>query len=262
MIDIEKAKQEFKNYLENYNNDEDKLGFNLKVVHTYHVAENSRIIATKLKLKKEDIELAELIGLLHDIGRFEELRETNTMDNTKFNHGEYGSKVLFEEGLIRNFVEEDYYDSIIKKAIENHNKFIIDDGLDKRELLHAKIIRDADKLDNYRVKKEEKIEAIFPGQVNSEEEMENSKISDKVFDTILNKKLVDIRDRVYPLDYWLCILAFAFDMNFQVTFKMMKENDYINIVIDRFKYKNLDTKQKMEKIRNLVNSFIEERANG
>ena len=174
----------------------------------------------------------------------------------------YGSKILFEEGLIRSFIEDNKYDNIIKKAVENHNKKQIESGLSEKELLHAKIIRDADKLDNYRVKKEEKIEAIFPGQVNSIEEMENSKISDKVYETILNKKLIDIKDRIYPLDYWLCILAFVFDMSYPVTFKMMQENDYINIVIDRFNYKNEDTKSKMTTIRNLINGFIEERANG
>jgi len=92
--------------------------------------------------------------------------------------------------------------------------------------------------------------------------MENSIISDKVYDSILNKKLVDIRDRVYPLDYWLCILAFVFDMSYPVTFKMMQENNYINIVIDRFNYKNEEIKSKMENIRCLVNNFIEEKANG
>ena len=118
MIDIEKAKVAFKKFLEQYNNDEDRLGFNLKVVHTYHVAENAKEIATKLNLSEEDIALAELIGLLHDIGRFDEIRVTGGMDKGKFNHGMYGSKILFEDGLIRNFVEDDGYDSIIKKAIE------------------------------------------------------------------------------------------------------------------------------------------------
>lgn len=52
-------------------------------------------------------------------------------------------------------------------------------------MLHSKIIRDADKLDNYRVKKEEKIEAIFPKRVNKKEDMEESLLSDKVYETIL-----------------------------------------------------------------------------
>ena len=233
MIDIDEAKLKFKEFLNQYKNDEDKAGFNLKVVHTYHVSEAAKKIALELNLNDEDVKLAELIGLLHDIGRFEELKVTSSLDNTKFNHGMYGSKILFQDGLIRNFIKDSEYDRIIQKAVENHNRLFIEDGLNDRELLHVKIIRDADKLDNYRVKREEKIENIFPGQVNSEEEIENSKISDKVYNQILEKRLIDINDRVYPLDYWLCILAFVFDMNFPATLKMMKEQNNINAVIDK-----------------------------
>ena len=58
MIDIVKAKQAFKGFLERYKSDEDVLGFELKVVHTYHVVENAKLIAQKLQLDEEDIKLA------------------------------------------------------------------------------------------------------------------------------------------------------------------------------------------------------------
>lgn len=256
MIDIKKAKIALKNFLEQYD-DKEHVSFKLKVVHTYHVAESARRIAEKLKLNQEEIELAELIGLLHDIGRFEELKITNELNNTRFNHGMHGSKMLFEQGLIKNFIEDRQYDEIIKRAIENHSKLEIEKGLDKRILLHSKIIRDADKLDNYRVKKEESIKAIFPTRVNKKEDIEESLLSDKVYDAILNKKCVDIHDRVTPLDFWVCILAFTFDLNFYVTYKIVKENDYINALIDRFDYKDKETKEKMENTREIINKFIE-----
>lgn len=44
----------------------------------------------KLNLSKEDIKLAELIGLLHDIGSFEELKITNELNSVKFEHALYG----------------------------------------------------------------------------------------------------------------------------------------------------------------------------
>lgn len=256
MIDIAKAKIAFKNFLDEYE-DKSDLSFTLKVVHTYHVTENSKDIAEKLNLTEEDIQLAELIGLLHDIGRFEELKITKELNSVKFNHASHGSKMLFEKGLIRNFIEDNQYDEIIKKAIENHSKLTIEDNLDERTLLHSKIIRDADKLDNYRVKKEEKIEAIFPKRVNKRDDMENSLLSDKVYETVLNKECVDIHDIVTPLDFWVCILAFTFDLNFDVSYKIIKENDYINILIDRFAYRDTETQERMENIRNIINKFIE-----
>lgn len=91
--------------------------------------------------------------------------------------------------------------------------------------------------------------------------MEESLLSDKVYETILSQKCVDIHDRVTPLDFWVCILAFTFDLNFDVTYKIVKENDYINILIDRFDYKDKETKSRMEDIRVIINKFIDERIN-
>lgn len=260
MIDITKTKSAFKAFLDKYD-DKSDASFKLKVVHTYHVADNARKIAQKLNLSKEDVELAELIGLLHDIGRFEELKITKEFNSAKFDHASHGSKMLFENGMIREFVEDNQYDEIIKKAIENHSKLAIDDDLECRTLLHSQIIRDADKLDNYRVKQEEKIEAIFPNRVRNKEDMENATISNKVYESILNKKCIDIHDRVTPLDYWACILAFTFDLNFDVTYRIVKENDYINALIDRFEYKDIETKQRMENIRKVINEFINKKIN-
>ncbi len=258
MIDIEKAKIAFKNFLDEYE-DKSDLGFELKIVHTYHVSENAKKIAQELNLSKEDINLAELIGILHDIGRFKELKITKELNSVKFDHAGHGSKMLFEKGMIRKFIKDSQYDNIIKKAIENHSRLEIEANLDERTLLHSKIIRDADKIDNYRVKKDEKVEAIFPKRVNKKEDMEESRLSDKVYNTILNKKCVDIHDRVTPLDFWVCILAFAFDLNFDVSYKIMKENEYINVLIDRFEYKDKETKSRMNNIRKIVNDFIDEK---
>lgn len=256
MIDILKARIAFKKFLDKYN-DKKELGFELKVVHIQHVVDNARTIATNLNLSKEDINLAELIGLLHDIGRFEELTFLKKFDSVGFDHASYGVKMLFEDNLIRNFIEDDSYDEIIKVAIDNHSRLAIQNGLNERCLLHSKIIRDADKLDNLRVKKEEKIEAIFPGKVKNKDDLENSIVSDKVFETVKKNKCVDIHDRVTVLDYWVCVLAFVFDLNFKETYQVVKDNDYINILIDRFKYNDLETKSRMEDIRNIINNFID-----
>ena len=258
MINITESKEAFKKFLDTYE-DKSDASFKLKVLHTYNVANNARDIAEKLKLSKEDIELAELIGLLHDIGRFDELKITKELNSVTFDHASHGVKMLFEKGMIRDFIEDNQYDEIIKIAIDNHSRLTIEDGLNERTLLHSKIIRDADKLDNYRVKKDESIEVIFPKRVKSIEDMENATLSDKVFETIQNKQCVDIHDRVTLLDYWVCILAFTFDLNFDITYKKIKDNNYIDSLIDRFYYKDKITRIKMETIRSIINKFVNEK---
>ena len=258
MIDLEKAKISFREYLSNFDN-QDEPGFNLKVVHTYHVVDDAIMISKKIGLSEEDVNLAALIALLHDIGRFDELKNLKKFDSIRNDHAMFASKLLFEEGLITNFIDTDKYNNIIKKAIENHNKKQIEEGLSDKELLHAKIIRDADKLDNYRVKKEEKLKNIFPGVVNNKEEFENSLISDNVYNSVMKEECVDIKDRKYPLDYWICVLAFTFDLYFKETLLIVKENNYINILIDRFKYSI--SNEKMNEIRKVLNKYIEKKLN-
>lgn len=89
--------------------------------------------------------------------------------------------------------------------------------------------------------------------------MEESNLSDKVYNTILDKKCVDIHNRVTPLDFLVCILAFTFDLNFDVSYKIVKENDYINVLVDRFEYRGEETKNRMEKIRKIINGYINEK---
>ena len=256
-INFTMAKQVFNDYVKQFDREDGSIL--LKITHTYHVVDLSEYIAKEQGLDEENITLAKLIALLHDIGRFKQVTLLRNFSDKGFDHADYGVKILFEENLIRKFIQTNKYDEIIKKAIYTHNKYKIEDGLNELEELHCKIIRDADKLDNYRVKKAEKIEAIFPKRVNKKEDMEECLLSDKVYETVLNRECVNIYDRVTPLDFWVCILAFTFDLNFDVTYNIVKENDYINILIDRFDYKDIDTSIRMENIRNIINKFIDEK---
>ena len=87
----------------------------------------------------------------------------------------------------------------------------------------------------------------------------NCSLTKVVYDTVKSKKCVSIYDRITPLDYWVCVLAFIFDLNYKETYMIVKEKDYINILIDKFKYNDLKTKEQMEEVRNILNSFINEK---
>ena len=126
MIDFEKCQKAFKEYLKDYNLEDGNI--KLKIKHTYEVVKKSEYIAKGLMLDSDDIELAKLIALLHDIGRFEQVKQTNDfLDNANFEHAKYAIKILFDDNLIRNFIDDDKDDEIIKKAIYNHNKYKIEE---------------------------------------------------------------------------------------------------------------------------------------
>ena len=79
----------------------------------------SKKIAQNLNLDEEQIKLAELIGLFHDIGRFKQAELYNTFnDRISMNHAELSVKVLFDENLIENFNVEEKYKKIIRGFID------------------------------------------------------------------------------------------------------------------------------------------------
>ena len=256
MIDFKHAMKAFKKYLEQFDSQYGKI--DLKTRHTYGVVKASEYIANKLNLNNEDIELTKLIALLHDIGRFEQIKQSDSfIDNKDMDHAILGNDILFKNNLIRDFIEDTQYDNIISKAILNHNRLYIEDGLTERELLHAKIIRDADKTDNFRVKAEENFENIMDN--SSKDILENDIISNNIFNDFMNSKIIVREDRKTYMDFWVSYIAFIFDYNYKFGLEYIKEMNYINTIVDRLDYKNIDTKQKMELIRKHALEFIDKR---
>lgn len=259
MIDIEKAELAFKEYLKDYNVNDEKVA--LKIRHTYGVVKASEYLAGAIGLDEDDTNLSRLIALLHDIGRFEQSKASSDVydnaDKNFFDHGEYGVKILFEDGLIRNFVEDNSYDNIIKVSILNHNRLSIEEGLSERELLHAKLIRDNDKLDNFRVKLEESFKVLLG--TDDMEKVSNELISENIYQDFLSKRLIVYGDVKTDLDRWVSYIAYIFDFNFSESLEYLRDNDLINKNFDRIEYKNLNTINKINKMKVLAKDYVDER---
>ena len=206
-------------------------------------------IAARMKLSEEDTSLAKMIALLHDIGRFEQLKQFDSFLPDTMDHAAYGVKILFDnaphQNLIRNFIPESDFDEIIRISIAKHSDFKLDGISDARTLLHAKIIRDADKLDNCRVKLEDRLETFMD---TSAEETGASAISPKVRDSILRHECILSSDRVTPMDYWISYLAYFYDINFRESLDIIEEQNYIPKIIARIPYTNPETKEVMKRV--------------
>jgi len=246
-MDFYTAKTQFNNYLKDYDCHNDKI--RLKIVHTYGVVKESADIAARMKLSEEDTSLAKMIALLHDIGRFEQLKQFDSFLPDTMDHAAYGVKILFDnaphQNLIRRFVPESDFDEIIRISIAKHSDFKLDGISDARTLLHAKIIRDADKLDNCRVKLEDRLETFMD---TSAEETGASAISPKVRDSILRHECILSSDRVTPMDYWISYLAYFYDINFRESLDIIEEQNYIPKIIARIPYTNPETKEVMKRV--------------
>ena len=257
-MDLEIAKKEFLNYVSKY----DATNFHIKgkIDHSIRVMAISVQIAESLKLSKEDIDLATLIGLLHDIGRFEQRRIYNTFnDHESIDHGDYGVEILKKDDYLRKYIKEEAYDDIIFTAIKNHNKLQIEEGLDDRKILFCKIIRDADKIDII-------YQSNFIAWGGYEDKIENAIITKDIVKPLLEHRMINRKTELkkieYPLNCFIGNFGFIFDINYKESFKIFKEKDYYNKEIDRFNYKHSVTKETIEEIRKIINSYIDSKQEG
>jgi hypothetical protein len=139
-------------YMKSFYNEDKEIqkGILIKEEHTGYVTRISRELAEHLDMNAHDCMLAEMMGLFHDVGRFRQFTLYKTFnDSLSANHALLGIKVLKEQSFIDGLNEEDR--DLLMFAIGNHNAKNIENTTNKRELLFARLLRDADKLDIYRV---------------------------------------------------------------------------------------------------------------
>lgn len=254
MIDLEKANKFYKEYIKNYNPQNPKTA--LKIAHIFRTAEKARKIAINLNLSEEDIKLAELIGMLHDIGRFEQLKQYNTYnDRESINHGELGVRILFEERLIEKFVEDRQYDRIIYLTIINHNRDNIEEGLNYRELLHCKIIRDADKWDIFYVETIESNEAIW-GTSNP---IFDNEITPEIMEGYMKNGRIDYSKIKVKEDVFIVELSHIFNIYFDYTLDNIVRESYLKIIRNRYDFQNEKLKEQLDLAYDKAYRYIEER---
>lgn len=248
-MDIIKSIEKFKEYTHNF--DFSSKDIERKYFHSFRVKSFSEQIAKDLDLDKENIKLSSFIGLFHDIGRFEQLKQYSTFnDYYSFDHGDFGAKYLKDN--LRNLIDTDKYDNIVIQAVKNHNKLKIDSSLNCEELFFAKLVRDADKLDILY----ESTSIFWKGK---EEIINNSTMLDYTYNCIKNHKLVELKKemRLENLDNVLKVLAFVFDLNYTPSFKILKNNDYINMILSRYSFNDSNTKKRIIEIQNIINNYID-----
>lgn len=234
--EVDSLKQWFGGYSRSfYTNDiSDQRNIALKEEHTHRVCDNILRLAEGLALGDNDTNLAEVIALFHDVGRFSQYRDYKTFkDADSVNHAALGVKVLAEERVLDGLEEEDR--KVIIRAIGLHNVFSIPEGLDEKTYLNLKLIRDADKLDIWRVfieyytlPDEERASAVSLGLPDTPE------YSKEVLDCLLQGKMVNLSKLRTMNDFKLLQLSWVYDLNFPASFRIVLEREYINKIAATF----------------------------
>ena len=227
-MDRQKAEQAFKNYSENYDTSDIKI--TLKINHTYRVAAIADRIAGSLGA---DPDFAWFTGLLHDIGRFEQLTRYGTFKDAKsIDHAELGADILFkgDDPLIRVFPDDlkiPGWEEIAETAIRLHNKLTLPEDMDKRTRLYCTILRDADRCDIFRVLTEppydernnRAIDSLLPAR-------------DEVMICIKEHRCVPRNFEMTEFEALLSQCCMAFELEYPESRKIVYEQGYLEKLLD------------------------------
>ena len=234
----------FDEYIKKY--DMNIPAINYKYYHSYRVMDNMVVLAKSMNLPLCDIELAKCIGLLHDIGRFEQYKRFESFDDSNMDHGDYGEEIIKKEKALKyfNINKKDY--EVVYKAIRNHNKYEIEPNLTKRELLFTKMIRDADKLDI--------LYALNNSEIKSIIYEDDSEIRDEIKQQFFDHRLVKRDSLLTTNENIVVIFSFIYDFNFNLSLDLIKHKKYYDKI-----YERLIDKDKFKIYIDYVKQYIAER---
>ncbi len=228
MFDREAAVSAFRAYTAGY--DPENTMIRLKIVHTFRVAELCGRIAGSLGMAGSPLDLSWFLGLLHDIGRFEQVRRYGTFFDAKsVDHAEFGADLLFREGLIERFPADGLPEGWRERgetAIRLHNKLTLPEDLDPETKVFAEILRDADKVDIFRVVSEIPLEERL-GKSASEIE-ENEDLTPEVMACVYGHRCVPRTARRTRFDNHISHGCMAFELVFEESRRIAAEQGFLD----------------------------------
>ena len=246
MFDRKKIEKIFDEYVLAYDASDPKI--RLKIDHTYRVAGLCETIATSVGA---DGDFSWVCGMLHDVGRFEQIRRYNTFsDAASVDHAELGADLLFRDGLIKRFGIDLDESSMrtLEKAIRNHSVYRLDAGLTEEERKYCNILRDADKVDIFRVNCDTPLEDIY--NVTTKELLA-SPVSEEVKKCFRDRTAVLRALKSHPADYVVGHICLVFELVYPMSREIAKEQGYLEQLLN-FSSENEDTAKWFEYMREHV----------
>ncbi len=201
----------------------------LKENHTLRVCDEILWLGGQLGLAGHQLHVAEIIALFHDVGRFEQYARHGTfLDAVSEDHAELGIRVLLERKVLAPFDEKTK--DLIVGAVRFHNRAALPGGLDSDGLFYARLIRDADKLDIWRIVTEHYRNGTDTNRAVGLALPDTRDFSREVFDDLQRKKIVDLRHVRNLNDLKLFQAGWSYDLNFRPTRKRVRERRYLETI--------------------------------
>ena len=231
---IKSLRNRFSDYVNRYYGIDDFMDENVRIkdAHSHRVCSNCIAVAKSLNLSQLKINMAEAIGLYHDIGRFEQLKRFQTLnDKITVNHGELGVEMLDLEGFFEMLSPE--VQKTLRLCILHHNSKELPKKVGDKVIFYLKILRDADKLDILYV-----LTRYYSSKRNGSNPALSHNLPDlpgfsvEVVEDVMGNRCVDSKHERSINDSKLLQLSWVFDLNFQYSLKVVQDNKYMEKILE------------------------------
>ena len=227
--DLKIIRARFEQYVETFKELEasHQINISLKRDHSLRVCDNILLIGKALGLEDGELCLAEVIGLLHDIGRFEQYAKYRTfIDSKSVNHAELGIHIIEINGILAG-METDLKEMVMRPILY-HNRATLPEKETQTCLFLSQLIRDADKLDIWNVTTSYYLQSH--GKRNSIIELgleDRAEITPAVMRNLRHHRIVDIKNLNTLNDFKLLQVGWIFDLNFVPTVRETIKRGYL-----------------------------------
>lgn len=272
-INRDKIKEAFAEYTEQYNGQDSKV--ELKISHTYRVAALCEEIAKSQKCSKREMNIAWLSGMLHDVGRFEQLRKYGTfIDAKSVDHAGLSADLVFgnikSECTVKGWSKE--YNTIypqklrtyveeslslkermwMEQVVRWHSTYTLPEELSKEAVFFSHVLRDADKIDILKVSVETPLEQIYNV---STEELRNSVVSPEVMEAFAERHTILRSLKKTPVDHVVGHMALVFGLIFPESLEIIKQQGYLEKMLS-FPSENKKTREQFERLRHILDNSV------
>lgn len=200
----------------------------LKYRHTLRVCDEMEQLCDSISLHGNVRFCGMIAALLHDVARFEQFRRYGTFsDKESENHALMGIGIIEKKQLIDILDKKDR--SYIITAIRYHNTVSLPEKLTDTELLLCRLLRDADKLDIYRIvldhylnpqpQRRDTVQVSIP---------EGNTVSPEVLQGVRDRKFISYGKIKTVADFKMIQVGWVYDLNFPHSFACVQKRSYLD----------------------------------
>jgi len=226
----------------------------LKEQHTKRTCKEIVLLGRDYRVRDEDLLLAETAALFHDIGRFSQWKNYSTFnDSASEDHALIGLEVISQHEILMGLKAEER--ELIQIAIRHHNVRKLPLNLSQRQDFFSRLLRDADKLDIWRV-----VITELEGHGTLLETLEGVIPTSNSFNLgivteLMAKKVPDFSSVRNRNDMILLRLGWVFDLNFSISCRQVLERDYVERLCS-----NLPARKEIQEVQESLISYLNNRA--